>query len=159
MLCTNRQSQHPLAARQTITAEEIERAEFIWPPRTSPYGEALTRMLAKAGVRRITIASRATDYEMIRESVMAGLGIACCAKKERCIGCRSQTRGNSRLGRTCIDAAGSLERISNQAYFPQRPPAHSTDPRLLGINKEMKKRVRRTGRPDVDFPGPSIDTR
>ena len=73
--------QHPLAARQTITAEEIERAEFIWPPRTSPYGEVLARMLAKAGVRRINIASRATDYEMIRESVMAGLGIACCAKK------------------------------------------------------------------------------
>jgi DNA-binding transcriptional LysR family regulator len=73
--------QHPLAGRQTVSPKEIEGAEFVWPPRSSPYGKSLARILHDAGVRRTSIVSRATDYEVFREFVTAGLGIACCTEK------------------------------------------------------------------------------
>ena len=71
---------HPLAERQSIEPEELEPFAFVWPPQTSRFGKSLSRILQNAGVRRMSIAARATDYEMFRQLVMANVGITCSAK-------------------------------------------------------------------------------
>lgn len=73
--------EHPLAGRETVSPKEIEQYPFIWPPQNSPYGKSLMRILQNAGVRNMMIVSRATDFEVFRQFVMAGIGIACAVEK------------------------------------------------------------------------------
>ena len=79
VLIANRQ--HPLAARDAVRPEEVERCAFVWPPQGSRFGKSLTQILNHAGVRHMMIVSRATDYEVFRELVLAGVGITCSAEK------------------------------------------------------------------------------
>lgn len=72
---------HPLAIRDRIDPADVERFSFVWPPQTSQFGKSLTRILSNIGVRRTNIVARATDYEVFRQLVMAGVGITCSAEK------------------------------------------------------------------------------
>jgi DNA-binding transcriptional LysR family regulator len=72
---------HALAGRKRITAAEIERYPFVGPPQNSMFGKSLTRILNEAGVHRINVLSRATEYPILRQLVIAGIGIACSAAK------------------------------------------------------------------------------
>jgi DNA-binding transcriptional LysR family regulator len=72
---------HPLAGRGKIGIAEIERYPFVGPPQSSMFGKSLTRILNEAGVSRLNIVSRATEYPLLRELVMAGIGIACSSEK------------------------------------------------------------------------------
>jgi DNA-binding transcriptional LysR family regulator len=73
--------QHPLAGRDMVEPEEIERYPFVGPPQNSLFGKSIARILRDAGVRRPTMASRGTEYQILRQLVIAGVGIACMAEK------------------------------------------------------------------------------
>jgi len=72
---------HPLAVRQAVEPEELERFPFVGAPESSLFGQSVERMLRAAGIRRITIVSRATEYQVLRQLVIAGVGIACTVEK------------------------------------------------------------------------------
>ncbi|MGH7124337.1 MAG: substrate-binding domain-containing protein, partial [Stellaceae bacterium] len=44
------------------------------------YGRSVDRMLRDVGMQRMTIVSRATEYHVLRQLVIAGVGIACVAE-------------------------------------------------------------------------------
>lgn len=72
---------HPLAGRDTVDASELERFPFVGAPESSLYGRSVDRMLRDIGMQRINMVSRATEYQVLRQLVIAGVGIACVAEK------------------------------------------------------------------------------
>ncbi len=68
---------HPLTKQRKVKPEAIERYGFVAPPPGSQFGIAVTRLLAGVGIRRMTIAAQATEYQFLRELVAAGVGISC----------------------------------------------------------------------------------
>jgi len=72
---------HPLAGRRRIKPGEIQKYGFVTPPPTSLFGRALSRLLADAGLPRVTTAAQATEYQFQRELIAAGIGIACALEK------------------------------------------------------------------------------
>ena len=74
-------SDHPLAGRDAVDPEEVERFPFVGAPQSSQFGKSVARMLREAGIRRPTTVSRATEYQVLRQLVIAGVGIACTAEK------------------------------------------------------------------------------
>ncbi len=72
--------QHPLAGRDMVDPQEVERFPFVGAPETSLYGRSVERMLRDVGIQRPTIVSRATEYQVLRQLVVAGVGIACVAE-------------------------------------------------------------------------------
>jgi DNA-binding transcriptional LysR family regulator len=69
--------QHPLAGRDMVEPQELERFPFVGAPESSLYGRSVDRMLRDVGIQRMTIVSRATEYQVLRQLVIAGVGIAC----------------------------------------------------------------------------------
>ncbi len=71
--------QHPLAQRQQIAPAELLDCAFVGPPPSSLFGQALNALLRQIGVRQVKMAFQATEYQFIRELVIAGVGISCSA--------------------------------------------------------------------------------
>jgi LysR family hydrogen peroxide-inducible transcriptional activator len=67
---------HPLANRQKIAPKLLAKHPFISAYRNSYFGQTLGQMMAEAGVPELTIRSQAQDMGMVREMVLAGLGIS-----------------------------------------------------------------------------------
>ena len=67
---------HPLANRQKIAPKLLAKHPFISAYRNSYFGQTLGQMMSEAGVPELTIRSQAQDMGMVREMVLAGLGIS-----------------------------------------------------------------------------------
>ncbi len=73
--------QHPLAGRDAVDPGEVERFPFVGAPESSLFGKSVDRMMRDIGIERMTIVSRATEYQVLRQLVIAGVGIACVTEK------------------------------------------------------------------------------
>jgi DNA-binding transcriptional LysR family regulator len=73
--------QHPLAGRDAVDPQEVERFPFVGAPQNSLFGKSVARLLREAGIARMNIVSRATEYQVLRQLVIAGVGITCAAEK------------------------------------------------------------------------------
>lgn len=71
--------QHPLAQRESVAPAEIEACSFVGPPPSALFGQALNVLLRQIGIRQLKMAFQATEYQFIRELVIAGVGISCSA--------------------------------------------------------------------------------
>nr|WP_236589936.1 LysR family transcriptional regulator [Ramlibacter aurantiacus] len=67
---------HPLAGRSRIPREELARHPFVAAYRTSYFGRTLSQMLREAGVPPLVIRSQAQEISMLREMMLAGMGIS-----------------------------------------------------------------------------------
>ncbi len=72
---------HPLATRDRVPGAEIVRQDFVGSPPTSAFGREVLGLLRDAGVPRVRTVAQATDYQSLREFVIAGVGIACTLRK------------------------------------------------------------------------------
>ena len=80
-LCLIAAPSHPLAKRRRVTPSVIAEYGFVGPPPGSLFGRAVSRLLADIGIRDIRIAAQATEYQFLRELVVAGVGISCSLEK------------------------------------------------------------------------------
>jgi DNA-binding transcriptional LysR family regulator len=69
--------EHPLARRASIEPSELERCPFVGAPRTSMFGSAMYRLMASIGIERIQLVSQATESQLLKEMVAAGVGVLC----------------------------------------------------------------------------------
>ncbi len=72
---------HPLAAQVQISPQELAQHPFVAAPRSSYFGRTLIRMLQEAGVPPLTIRSQAEEASMLREMMLAGLGICLALRR------------------------------------------------------------------------------
>ena len=66
---------HPLAGRAQISPETLAQHPFVSAYRASYFGRTLDNMLREAGVPPLTIRSQAEEMPVMREMVLAGIGI------------------------------------------------------------------------------------
>jgi len=72
---------HPLAKQVQISPRELAQHPFVAAPSSSYFGRTLTQILAEAGVPPLTIRSRAEEAGMLREMMLAGLGICLALRR------------------------------------------------------------------------------
>ena len=72
---------HPLAQRKRIKPKDVARYDFVGPPPSSLFGRGVSKLLASAGISHIKVAAQATEYQFLREFVVAGVGIACSLER------------------------------------------------------------------------------
>jgi molybdate transport repressor ModE-like protein len=68
---------HPLARRSKIPPAELGEFEFVGPPDRSMFGRAVAAMLQSIGVERINIVSEGTEFSVVRDLTVAGVGLCC----------------------------------------------------------------------------------
>lgn len=66
---------HPLAGRRALSPAEIAAHPFVRADHGSHLGRELDRLLVAAGIGRVEVASRTTEYPMGRELALAGVGV------------------------------------------------------------------------------------
>ncbi|WP_431285631.1 LysR family transcriptional regulator [Humitalea sp. 24SJ18S-53] len=66
---------HPLAGRQHIPPSELEAHDFVCGPRTALLTREMARGAAEIGIARMKVVARATEYNMRRALVQAGVGL------------------------------------------------------------------------------------
>jgi DNA-binding transcriptional LysR family regulator len=66
---------HPLARRQRIPPGELEAQDFVCGPRTALLTREMALGVAAIGVGRMRVVARATEYNMRRALVQAGVGL------------------------------------------------------------------------------------
>lgn len=66
---------HPLAGKTQITPQTLAQHPFVSAYRTSYFGRTLANMLHDAGVPPLIIRSQAEEMTVLREMVLAGIGI------------------------------------------------------------------------------------
>lgn len=67
---------HPLADQTRISPEALAQHPFVAAYRNSYFGRTVASMLRAAGVPPLTIRSQAQETTMLREMVLAGMGIS-----------------------------------------------------------------------------------
>ncbi len=72
---------HPLAKGGAIPPKELKAYKFVRGPQRSLLSQELDRMLAAIGITRVLVASRTTEYNMVRELVASGVGVWCTLAK------------------------------------------------------------------------------
>jgi molybdate transport repressor ModE-like protein len=68
---------HPLAARKRIPAGELREFEFVGPPERSMFGRTVAAMLQTIGVEPLNIVSEGTEFSVLRDLTVAGMGLCC----------------------------------------------------------------------------------
>jgi molybdate transport repressor ModE-like protein len=68
---------HPLAARKRIRAAELREFEFVGPPECSMFGRTVAAMLQTIGVEPVNIVSEGTEFSVVRDLTVAGMGLCC----------------------------------------------------------------------------------
>jgi molybdate transport repressor ModE-like protein len=68
---------HPLAARKRIRAAELGEFEFVGPPERSMFGRTVAAMLQTIGVEPFNIISVGTEFSVLRDLTVAGMGLCC----------------------------------------------------------------------------------
>lgn len=72
---------HPLAKQQRISSELLASYPFISAYRGSYFGRSIEAMMDAAGIPRPVIAAQVQEMSMVRDMVMAGMGIACSLRR------------------------------------------------------------------------------
>ena len=67
---------HPLAGQTRISPQRLAQHPFVAAYRNSYFGRTVASMLQAAGVPPLTIRSQAQEITMLREMVLAGMGIS-----------------------------------------------------------------------------------
>ncbi len=102
---------HPLARRSAVEPAELAHHDFVAAPHHSLLGSGISRLLATIGAAPLRIVSRATEFEFLRASVLADVGLYCClASQYRYL---HLGRPAGRLAFECpaADAAGRADRL------------------------------------------------
>jgi molybdate transport repressor ModE-like protein len=68
---------HPLARRKKIQPVELGEFDFVGPPDRSMFGRTVAAMLQSVGVERINIVSEGTEFSVVRDLTVAGMGLCC----------------------------------------------------------------------------------
>ncbi len=68
---------HPLARRRRIPPAELGEFEFVGPPDRSMFGRTVAAMLQSIGVERINIVAEGTEFSVVRDLTVAGMGLCC----------------------------------------------------------------------------------
>lgn len=68
---------HPLAQKSRVSPGEMSAYDFVGPVSTSMFGLTQKRLLSWLGVERMNVVSEATEFGLVRDLCVAGLGIAC----------------------------------------------------------------------------------
>ncbi len=68
---------HPLAMRGHVTPAELAQADFVGPVASSLFGRTQRRLLAGVGVERMHMVAEGTEFSLVRDMVMAGVGLGC----------------------------------------------------------------------------------
>ena len=68
---------HPLATRKRIPAVELVEFDFVGPPERSMFGRTVAAMLQTVGVEPVNIISEGTEFSVLRDLVVAGMGLCC----------------------------------------------------------------------------------
>jgi molybdate transport repressor ModE-like protein len=68
---------HPLAVRRRIRASELREFEFVGPPERSMFGRTVAAMLQTIGVEPLNIVSEGTEFSVVRDLTVAGMGLCC----------------------------------------------------------------------------------
>lgn len=68
---------HPLASRKRIRAAELRDFEFVGPPERSMFGRTVAAMLQSIGVEPLNIVSEGTEFSVVRDLTVAGMGLCC----------------------------------------------------------------------------------
>jgi molybdate transport repressor ModE-like protein len=68
--------EHPLAGRR-VKPGEVRRHSFVGPPPASLFGRAVTKLLSNVGIKDLKVVAQATEYQFLRELVIAGVGLSC----------------------------------------------------------------------------------
>jgi molybdate transport repressor ModE-like protein len=68
---------HPLATRKRIPAAELREFEFVGPPERSMFGRTVATILQTIGIEQRNIVSEGTEFSVLRDLVVAGMGLCC----------------------------------------------------------------------------------
>lgn len=68
---------HPLARRKKILPAELDQFEFVGPPERSMFGRTVAAMLQSIGVERMNIVAEGTEFSLVRDLTIAGVGLCC----------------------------------------------------------------------------------
>ena len=68
---------HPLARRKKIPPAELGEFEFVGPPERSMFGRTVTAILQSIGVEPLNIVSEGTEFSVVRDLTVAGMGLCC----------------------------------------------------------------------------------
>jgi molybdate transport repressor ModE-like protein len=68
---------HPLATRKRIPAAELREFEFVGPPERSMFGRTVAAILQTIGIEQRNIVSEGTEFSVLRDLVVAGMGLCC----------------------------------------------------------------------------------
>ena len=68
---------HPLASKQSITADELSQYPFISTKRDSRFGQMTVNMMADAGVSKYKVSHQIQEGTIVQELVQMGLGVFC----------------------------------------------------------------------------------
>jgi molybdate transport repressor ModE-like protein len=68
---------HPLATRKRIRAPELGEFEFVGPPERSMFGRTVAAMLQTIGVEPFNVVSEGTEFSVLRDLTVAGMGLCC----------------------------------------------------------------------------------
>lgn len=68
---------HPLAGRRHVKAADVAKYGFVSPPPGTLFGRAVKRLLNNIGIRDIKVVAQVTEYQFLRELVIAGVGLSC----------------------------------------------------------------------------------
>jgi DNA-binding transcriptional LysR family regulator len=69
--------EHPLAQRRHIPPAELGSYDFVGPPEESMFGQTVARMLQSIGIEPLRIVSRGTEFGLVRDLAVLGLGLCC----------------------------------------------------------------------------------
>jgi LysR family transcriptional regulator, low CO2-responsive transcriptional regulator len=68
---------HPLVRRKKIPPAELSEFEFVGPPDHSMFGRTVAAMLQTIGVEPLNIVSEGTEFSVVRDLTVAGMGLCC----------------------------------------------------------------------------------
>jgi molybdate transport repressor ModE-like protein len=68
---------HTLAARKRIRAVELRDFEFVGPPERSMFCRTVAAMLQTIGVEPLNIVAEGTEFSVLRDLTLAGMGLCC----------------------------------------------------------------------------------
>jgi molybdate transport repressor ModE-like protein len=68
---------HPLARHKKIPPAELGAFEFVGPPDRSMFGRTVAAMLQTIGVEPLNISSEGTEFSVVRDLTVAGMGLCC----------------------------------------------------------------------------------
>lgn len=124
---------HPLAGRMQIPPEELAQHPFVAAPRSSYFGRTLMHLLQEAGVPPLTIRSQAEEISVLREMMLAGMGI--------CLAMRRSVHKDLVAG-TLVELDVDLDPMYLRLSYALNPRAHPPQiERLVELIRQAEAQV------------------